>query len=390
MTGGRSTSWSYAGSLQRLSLDAQWKTLKVNFDAGGEPYTATGGVLVEPGWRKVYPYSEAKDHVLPRFTEGEKLPIKEKRLEEKETLPPPRYTQAKLIQRMEELGLGTKSTRHEVIGKLVSRKYVEGNPLRPSLVGMAVIGSLEDHADTITKPDMTQMLEEHMNLIKERQRNRDDVVRESREMLHRVFDQLEAHGQEIGDEIMDQTAEEMTLGPCPVCGKDIRIRHLRSQAQFIGCTNYPECTFNIGLPMAMWGFAVRTDDICPKHGLHHVTLVKKGARPWEIGCPLCHHITSNKETLDLVPTMTDEIKGQPPQKAHLYGLRGREIREGRYYCRNRAVRGKCGKTCERGRRSAGTPAETFGMQEICEKTSPATPGPEPFSNREKTPCCRDR
>ncbi len=303
--------------LATLSPDAQWKTMKVNFDAGGEPYTATGGVLVEPGWRKVYPYSEAKDHVLPLFTEGEKLPIKEKKIEEKETLPPPRFTQAKLIQRMEELGLGTKSTRHEVIGKLVSRKYVEGNPLRPSLVGMAVIGSLADHADTITKPDMTQMLEDHMNLIKERSRDRDDVVSESREMLHRVFDQLEAHGQEIGDAIMDQTAEEMTLGPCPACGKDIRIRHLSSQAQFIGCTNYPECTFNIGLPMVMWGFAVRTDEVCQKHHLHHVTLVKKGARPWEIGCPLCHHITSNKETLDLVPTMTDEIRDNL-QKKHIY------------------------------------------------------------------------
>ena len=296
--------------LATLSPDAQWKTLKVNFDAGGEPYTVTGGILAEPGWRKVYPYSEAKDHLLPKFTEGEQLPLKEKYIEEKETLPPPRYTQAKLIQRMEELGLGTKSTRHEVIGKLVSRKYVEGNPLRPSLVGMAVIGSLEVHADTITKPDMTQMLEDHMNMIKERSRNRDDVVRESKEMLHRVFDQLETHGQEIGDEIMDQTAEEMTLGPCPVCGKDLRIRHLRSQAQFIGCSNYPDCTFNIGLPMVMWGFAVRTDDICPTHHLHHVTLIKKGVRPWEIGCPLCHHISSNKETLDLIPTMTDGIREQ--------------------------------------------------------------------------------
>ena len=124
-----------------LSTDAQWKTQKISFDAGGEPYTTTGGVLVEPGWRAVYPYSEARDHVLPVFSEGERLRILDKALDEKQTLPPPRYTQAKLIQRMEELGLGTKSTRHEVIGKLVSRKYVEGNPMRPTLVGMAVIGS---------------------------------------------------------------------------------------------------------------------------------------------------------------------------------------------------------------------------------------------------------
>ncbi|HVP95057.1 MAG TPA: DNA topoisomerase I [Methanoregulaceae archaeon] len=291
--------------LATLSPDALWKTLKVGFDAGGEPYATTGGTLIEPGWRTVYPYSEAKDRVLPRFTEGEKLPVRAVRIEEKETQPPPRYTQSRLIQRMEELGLGTKSTRHEVIGKLVSRKYIEGNPLRPTLVGRAVIESLEDHADTIVKPDMTRTLEEHMQMIKERKRVRDDVIVESRQMLHAAFDQLEAHGQEIGNEIMEQTAEELTLGPCPVCGKDIRIRHLRSQAQFIGCTNYPECRFNIGLPMAMWGFAVRTDDVCPKHHLHHIRLVRKGSRPWEIGCPLCHHISSNKETLALIPSMTD-------------------------------------------------------------------------------------
>ena len=130
------------------------------------------------------------------------------------------------------------------------------------------------------------------------------MVAESRSMLHSVFDQLEAHGDEIGSEIMEQTAEEMTLGPCPVCGRDLRIRHLRNQTQFIGCTGYPECTFNIGLPMAMWGRALRTDKQCPVHGLHHVKLVRKGSRPWEIGCPLCHHIESNKEAFSLMPSLT--------------------------------------------------------------------------------------
>lgn len=292
--------------LATLSPDAEWLTMKVNFDAGGEPYTATGARLISPGWRTVYPYSEAKERILPSFEPGEQLPIEKTTLEEKETLPPARFTQSRLIQRMEELGLGTKSTRHEVIQKLVSRKYVEGNPLRPTLVGRAVIESLEDHAATITKPVMTQTLESHMQQIKERKRERDDVVTESRTMLHRVFDELETHGGEIGGDIMERTAEELTLGPCPACGADIRIRHLRSQSQFIGCSAYPECGFNIGLPRVQWGFAIRTDDICPVHGLHHIRLVKKGARPWEIGCPLCHHITSNAETLDLMKSMRAE------------------------------------------------------------------------------------
>jgi len=293
--------------LATLSPDARWLTMKVNFDAGGEPYTATGGRLEETGWRNVYPYSTATEYVLPPMKEGERLPVKEVVMEEKETQPPPRYTQSRLIQKMEELGLGTKSTRHEVIQKLVGRKYVEGTPLRPTLVGRAVIESLENHADTITKPVMTQTLDNHMQNIKERKQSRDDVVTESRRMLHQVFDELELHGEEIGSEIMEQTAEELTLGPCPVCGHDIRIRHLRNQTQFIGCTHYPECRFNISLPMAMWGFALRTDDVCEKHHLHHVRLVRKGARPWDIGCPLCHHITSNKETLDIIPSMSPEV-----------------------------------------------------------------------------------
>jgi DNA topoisomerase-1 len=242
--------------------------------------------------------------VLPPFAQGEKLPIIRVMLDEKQTQPPARYTQSRLIQRMEELGLGTKSTRHEVIAKLVSRKYVEGTPLRPTLVGRVVTESMEQHADAITKPDMTQTLEAHMQQIKESKRTREDVIRESREMLHAAFDQLEAHEREIGDDIRGRTAEELNLGACPVCGTGtLAIKHLRGSTQFIGCSRYPECTFNIGLPVTQWGWAVRTDELCKKHNLNHVRLVRKGARPWEIGCPLCHHISSNRESLSEIPSL---------------------------------------------------------------------------------------
>nr|WP_321349399.1 DNA topoisomerase I [uncultured Methanoregula sp.] len=303
--------------LATLAPDAQWKTLKILFDAGGEEYTTTGGQLMEPGWHAVYPFSEAREMLLPEFVTGEKLPIKKVTLDEKETQPPARYTQSKLIQRMEELGLGTKSTRHEVIAKLVSRKYVEGNPLRPTLVGTVVTESLEQHADTITKPDMTQTLEAHMQLIKESQRTREDVIKESREMLHHAFDQLEANDQVIGDDIRNRTAEEMNLGKCPVCGGTLAIKHLRGNTQFIGCSRYPECTFNIGLPMAQWGFAIRTDDICDKHHLNFVRLVRKGARPWDIGCPLCHHVNSNSESLAEIPGL-DEPLLEKLKSRHIY------------------------------------------------------------------------
>ena len=269
------------------------------------------------GLAQVYPFSEAKETILPVFVTGEKLPIRKVSLEEKETMPPARYTQSKLIQRMEELGLGTKSTRDEVIAKLVSRKYVEGNPLRPTLVGRVVTEALEHNADAITKPDMTQKIESHMQQIKESKRTRDDVIKESRSMLHAAFDQLEANEQVIGDDIRYRTAEELNLGQCPVCGGTLAIKHLRGSTQFIGCSRYPECTFNIGLPVTQWGWADGTDDICDKHHLHFVRLVRKGARPWDIGCPLCHHISSNAESLTEIPSMNEALM-EKARSLHIY------------------------------------------------------------------------
>ncbi len=292
--------------LATLSPDARWATIRCTFDASGEPYAATGSRLLSAGWRRLYPYSEAKEKILPTLVAGERLPIRSVTLEEKQTQPPARYSQSRLIQVMEEHGLGTKSTRHEVIGKLVSRRYVEGNPLRPTLVGRAVTDALDNHAATITEPEMTRTLEEHMQLIKQRERSRDDVVDESRGMLHRVFDKLEAHEEEIGEEIMEQTAEEHTVGPCPVCGHNLRIRHI-GVSQFIGCTGYPECRFNISLPGSPWGRAIRLDETCEEHGLFHVSLIRRGSRPWVIGCPLCSHIQSNIEALRMMPSMTDDL-----------------------------------------------------------------------------------
>jgi DNA topoisomerase-1 len=180
-----------------------------------------------------------------------------------------------------------------------------------------VTESLEQHADMITKPDMTQTIEAHMQQIKESKRTREDVIKESRQMLHQAFDQLEANEAVIGDDIRNRTAEEMNLGRCPVCKGTLAIKHLRGNTQFIGCSRYPECTFNIGLPMAQWGFAVRTDEVCDKHHLNFVRLVRKGARPWDIGCPLCHHISSNAESLTEIPSMNEAL-AQKILAQHIY------------------------------------------------------------------------
>ncbi|HJJ95716.1 MAG TPA: DNA topoisomerase I [Methanocorpusculum sp.] len=305
--------------LATVSIDAEWETMKVNLSAAGEPYTATGGRLLVPGWKKVYPYSKAEENILPIVSVGERLLLTEKDMEEKETKPPARYSQSALVQRMEELGLGTKSTRADVITKLMGRKYIEGNPMKPTLIGRAVTETLEEYAETITAPAMTQTLEVHMQDIAAGTKQLDAVLSESRSMLSEIFDSLEKNEKSIGDEIMNRTRETDLLGPCPVCGKPLQIKHIGVTKQFIGCTGYPDCTFNVGLPPTMWGYAVKTDEICEKHGVHHINLIRKGAAPWKFGCPVCNHIDSNKELLQMIPQMNDAFIDKL-YAVHLYSV----------------------------------------------------------------------
>jgi len=301
-----------------ICIDAEWETLKINLTAQTEPYTITGGRILEPGWRGVYPYSKAEENILPEFTVGETLPLLSKNSEEKETQPPARYSQSRLIQRMEELGLGTKSTRHEVISKLAGRKYIEGNPMKPTIVGRAVTESLEEFAGTITEPTMTKTLEEHMSDIAAGKNTIDKVLSESRNMLSGIFDDLEKNEAAIGRDLMERTREEQTIGPCPVCGKPLRIKR-KGGSQFIGCSGYPDCTFNAGLPPSTWGNAIKMDEVCEIHGLNHVQLLRKGAPAWKIGCPLCSHIKSNTEAFLLMSGMTEEGV-RKLNAAHIYTI----------------------------------------------------------------------
>ncbi|HJJ42502.1 MAG TPA: DNA topoisomerase I [Methanocorpusculum sp.] len=289
-----------------ITKDAEWETMKVSFSASKEPYVVTGARQIFSGWRKIYPYSKAEDNILPVFKKGEVFALKSKKCDEKETQPPARYSQSKLIMEMEELGLGTKSTRHEIISKLAGRKYIEGNPLKPTVVGRAVTESLEDYADLITKPDMTKTLEEHMKEIAEGKRSYDSVLSESKAMLSEVFDELDKNVGDISDVIMNRSREGQIIGKCPVCGKNLIIKRVGG-SQFIGCLGFPDCSFNIGLPPAAWGNAVKIDEVCEIHGLHSVQLLRKGAPPWKIGCPMCSHLKTNTETFKIIPSMTDDL-----------------------------------------------------------------------------------
>src|SRR5919199_1305209 len=95
------------------TLSAPAKTLRttLRFESGGEPLKTSGTVVTEEGWLGVYPYGRRADEELPGLNEGDEVEVVEAEVLSKETQPPARYGQGRLIKLMEDLGLGTKATR---------------------------------------------------------------------------------------------------------------------------------------------------------------------------------------------------------------------------------------------------------------------------------------
>lgn len=271
---------------------SEWETMRLKLDIEGEEFRANGARLVEPGWRWYYPYNAPEDRLFPELKEGDSLKVIKKEMLDKETQPPGRYGQGRLINIMEELGLGTKATRHEIISKLYSRAYIHGNPVQPTNTSFAVVDTLEKYSPTITKPDMTKLLEENMDKIAEGKIKEAEVLEESREMLKQVFSELGKNRENVVESLQAGLREDKIIGNCALCGNELMIRRSKRGSRFIGCSNYPNCTFSLPLPKS--GQIIVTDKLCEEHGLHHIRIINAGKRAWDLGCPECNFIEWQK------------------------------------------------------------------------------------------------
>ncbi|HYA60910.1 MAG TPA: DNA topoisomerase I [Candidatus Acidoferrum sp.] len=270
-----------------LSDPAKWCIKKIIVESGGEVFKATGLELVSRGWRYHYPYIAINERYVPDLKNGDFLKIQNKKIIEKETQPPQRFGQGQLIKKMEELGLGTKSTRHEIINKLVQRGYIHTNPLRPTSLACAVTRSLECYAPAITKPDMTRLLEEEMENIKDGKLSKDFVVNNSRDMLDSIFHTLDEKTNEIRESLLEGLKEDAIVGECPECGSNLSVRRSKKGGRFIGCGGYPNCNFALPLPKS--GRLHVTHKQCQKHKMKLIK-VHNGKRLWNLGCPYCNYI----------------------------------------------------------------------------------------------------
>lgn len=266
---------------------------EATLDVNGEKFKASGTLISEKGWLRYYPYHRIQETELPELLLEENVPLREVSMIEGKTKPPPRYSQGALIREMERLGLGTKSTRHEIIQKLIRRKYVHGRHLKPTDSGIALINALEEHARQITKPEMTRTLENDMLDITKGDKQLEDVVRESQEMLLDTLRALQAHEKDIGQEITEALKKQNRIGQCKECGGDLLIVRSRAGKRFIGCSNYPECKVTHPLPQT--GMVLPTDEVCDVCGSPKVRLVSGGRS--EVICVDSECVTTRQRIL---------------------------------------------------------------------------------------------
>jgi DNA topoisomerase-1 len=256
--------------------------------SGGEPLIGGGTVVTEEGWLAVYPYGRRADEEMPSLHEGQELKVIEAGILAKETQPPARYGQGRLIRLMEDLGLGTKATRPSIIQNLYDRGYVHDDPLVPTETGIAVAKALKDFASEIATHEMTAELERSMDEISEGKISKDSVVDESRGVLRRVYEHLESSQEEFADIVRSGIREDSVLGTCPNCGKNLIVRRNRKTGKrFVGCEGYPECRVTYSLPPR--GEIIPLGTLCDACEAPEIKVLGGRSRPWitciNMGCP---------------------------------------------------------------------------------------------------------
>jgi DNA topoisomerase-1 len=251
-----------------------------------EDFAANGVVTLKKGWMEFYePYTRLKEVELPAMKEGDDVKVKSIDLFEKETQPPKRYSQATILKMMEDLGLGTKATRANILETLYDRGYIKERAIVVTELGKAVVKALEKHCPDIVSVDLTRRFEEDMEKVQKGEKKREDIIKEAEEGLRKILTKFKSEEKEVGAEIRQAVEhyeqEENNIGKCPKCKKgDIMvIRSQKTGKRFAGCNNYPDCRNSYPLPQK--GSLSVNSKTC-HCGMNLAEIKSKGRRPWKL------------------------------------------------------------------------------------------------------------
>jgi len=222
---------------------------------------ANGQVMLFDGFLAIY--EEGKDDAvvddddkrLPQLAEGEAASKDSVTPEQHFTQPPPRYTEATLVKRMEELGIGRPSTYASIVTTIQDRGYVEKekNRLIPQDKGRLVTAFLSNYFRKYVGYDFTAQLENQLDEVSAGDANYKVVlgnfwrdfsaaIAETSEL--RITDVLEKINEVLEPHLFPRNEDGTDPRLCPNCGNGrLSMRTARSGGAFIGCSNYPECRY---------------------------------------------------------------------------------------------------------------------------------------------------
>ena len=248
------------------------------------------------GYLRVYAsYEKQNDELLPELKQDEMLVSQDIQKTQHFTKPPARYTEAKLIRELEELGIGRPSTYASIIDTIVSRAYVEivDKAFKPTESGILTNEKLVEFFDSIINVEYTAQMEKELDEIAE---GVDDYETALTAFMEK-FEPLLNNAYESMEKIQPKKTGEQ----CPECGHDLVIRKGR-YGEFVACSNYPECKYIQKKPVEI----EYTGEDCPKCGKPMV--FKKGRYGKFEACsgyPECKYIKNQKKNDE--PETTDEV-----------------------------------------------------------------------------------
>lgn len=270
--------WKRALASQMRSAEIERTTADISVFATSRDIAlrAVGSVVTFPGFLALYGVEAKEERAegeededsreLPPLNVGDRPKLEEALIEQHFTQPPPRYTEASLIKKMEEIGIGRPSTYAATVGVLQDRNYVrvEKRALIPEDRGRIVTAFLESFFTRYVEYGFTASLEEQLDLISDGKLAWKDVLRDFWKEFQshveeikdlRVSEVLDALNDLLADHIFPAKADGSDPRRCPNCGTGQLSLKLGKFGAFIGCSNYPECRYTMQLSDAATGGA---------------------------------------------------------------------------------------------------------------------------------------
>ncbi len=213
------------------------------FKGGDFSLKSIGSIQIFDGFKKIYNFSDKNDdqQSLPNLKKGDSLKIVKVDIKQHFTKPPNRFSEAGLIKKLEELGIGRPSTYVSIFSKLESNSYVtiKNKSLIPSSRGKVLSKFLDGFFLKFVDYQFTANLEEQLDLITESKKNWKHTLQDFLKLLNSTVNEVQDKSiTEVIDKINELSPEILKKKNCPKCENGNLTIKFASTGPFLGCTNY--------------------------------------------------------------------------------------------------------------------------------------------------------